>query len=90
MELLNPTGEKLKTVTDVTPHEIFSLPLLFSMGKIFKSTVMEDYGTDFLKLRISRVRSSRQEFIFLGSGLANIGQDRKARGLGDLFQGLKG
>ena len=90
MELLNPSGEKLKTVTDVTPQEIFGMPVMFIFGKMFDSQITKDYGDDFMRLRISRVRSSRQEFVFLGSGLAGASQDKRGRGLGDLFQGLKG
>ncbi len=88
MEMLDPKGDKLKTLTDVTPSEVFSLPVLFVIGKAFNSKMMEDYANDFLRLRISRVRSSRQEFVFIGSGLGGMNQDKRGRGLGDLFSGL--
>lgn len=89
MELLNPQGDKLKTVTDVTPQEIFGMPVLFIFGKMFDSKITEAYAEDFMRLRISRTRSSRQEFVFLGSGLAGLSADKKSKGLGDLFSGLK-
>jgi len=88
MELLNPTGEKLKTVTDVTPKEIFGLPVLFMLANRFKSEMAKDYGNDFMRLRISRQRASRGEFIFMSSGLGMMNQDKKMKGMGDLFQGL--
>lgn len=89
MELLNPKGDKLKTVTDVTPQEIFGMPVMLIFGKLFNSKITSDYAEDFMRLRISRTRSSRQEFVFLGSGLAGLSADKKAKGLGDLFAGLK-
>lgn len=90
MELLNPQGDKLKTVTDVTPSEVFGMPVMFMFGKIFRSDLTRAYGEDFMRLRISRVRSSRQEFIFLGSGMALMNQDKgRGRSIGDLFQGLR-
>jgi hypothetical protein len=89
MELLNPQGDKLKTVTDVTPKEVFGLPVLFMIAKKFKSEMAESYGSDFMRLRISRQRASRQEFIWLSSGLGMMTQDKKMKGMGDLFQGLK-
>lgn len=88
MELLNPTGEKLKTVTDVTPQEVFGMPVMLIFGRLFGSKITNDYAEDFMRLRISRTRTSRQEFVFLGSGLAGLSTDRKAKGLGDLFAGL--
>jgi len=88
MELLNPSGEKLKTVTDVTPHEVFTLPVLFMLGKMFKSDIAKKYAEDFMRLRISRTRASRGEFIFMSSGLGMMNQDKKLK-MGDMFTSLK-
>jgi hypothetical protein len=89
LEMLSPKDDKLKTMTDVTPREVFGLPVLFMLGNIFKSGLTKEYCEDFMRLRISRIRSSRQELVFLGSGLASLSQDKKTKGLGDLFQGLQ-
>lgn len=59
MELLNPSGEKLKTVTDVTPLEVFGMPVMLAYGKLFNSSVVKEWAENFMRLRISRTRNSR-------------------------------
>ena len=59
------------------------------MHWMFDSKITSEYAEDFMRLRISRTRASRQEFVFLGSGLAGMASDKKGKGLGDLFSGLK-
>lgn len=89
MELLSPTGDKLMTVTDLTPEEIFSLAYLNRIATIFKSKVMKEWVREFMLMRISRFRRGRQEFLLLGTGIREIG-DRKKRGkVADIFAGLR-
>jgi hypothetical protein len=90
MELLKPEGEKLLTVTDVTPEEIFGLPTLLSFSDYFKSKLIKDWIRNFLLLRISRLRMGRREFILLSTGIKEVAEARKRGGrIGDLFAGLK-
>ena len=89
MEMLKPEGDKLYTVTDVTPQEIFGISAMLRYAKIFKSDVMNDWVTDFLKLRISRFRLGRREFIVLGTGIKEVAEERRKRGVKDLYAGLR-
>jgi hypothetical protein len=85
-ELLNPSEQKLFTVTDVTPNEIFLFPLLKILGDRFKSASVPDFIKTFLLLRISRLRLGRKEFVLMSSGLREIGEDKKRKtGLKDFF-----
>jgi hypothetical protein len=91
MELLNPTGEKLFTVSDVTAQEIFPLTYLLTLSKRLNSTLMEKWVEKFLLLRISRFRLGRREFVFISGGLRDISEQRKAPkgGLAGIFSGFK-
>jgi hypothetical protein len=89
MELLKPEGEKLFTVTDVTPEEIFGISTLNRFGKYFKSTIIGDWVKDFLLLRISRFRLGRKEFILLSTGIKEVSEGRKKGKVQDLFAGLR-
>lgn len=89
MELLNPSGDKIYTVTDVTPQEIFGIATINRFGKLFKSKVIEDWVREFLLMRISRLRMGRREFMLLATGIKEV-EERKRRGkVRDLFAGLK-
>jgi hypothetical protein len=79
IELLEPVDEKLFTVTDVTPSEIFIFPTLDLWGKRFKSDNIPLFEKNFLLLRISRLRMGRKEFVMMGSGLKDMGEDKKRR-----------
>jgi hypothetical protein len=89
MELLNPEKEKLYTVTDVTPEEIFGIPTLLRFADSFKSDLIKSWIKDFLLLRISRFRMGRREFILLSTGIKEVSEKRKGGKVGDLFAGLK-
>jgi len=89
MELLSPTGDKLMTVTDLTPEEIFGMAWLNRMAKIFKSDVMKDWAREFMLMRVSRMRRGRREFLLLGTGIREVGRQKKAGSVGDLFAGLR-
>ena len=88
MELLEPRDEKLFTVTDVTATEIFGLPTMMELGKIFKSKLSENWIKDFLLLRISRLRAGRTEFVIVLSGIREFAELKKKGKVTDLFQGL--
>lgn len=90
MELLDPSGDKLFTVTDLTPEEIFHIAYLRRISSIFKSAVIDDYLREFMLLRISRMRRGRQEFLLLGTGIREVSQRKKGSGdVGSIFAGLK-
>jgi hypothetical protein len=90
MELLNPTEQKLFTVTDITPDEVFSLSILLRYAKKFSSILIENWVRDFLKLRISRLRLGRREFLLLGTGIRELTEEKKkGKRLTDMFAGMK-
>lgn len=90
LELLNPQGEKLYTVTDVTPEEIFGVSTLNEYARIFKSKAIKEWVHTFLLLRISRLRMGRKEFLMLGSGMKEMIEERRRKGkVSDLFAGMK-
>lgn len=88
MELLQPNEEKLLTVTDVTPTEIFGIPTMMELGKIFKSKISENWLREFLMLRISRLRAGRTEFVIVLSGMREFAELKKKGKTTDLFSGL--
>jgi hypothetical protein len=92
LELLNPTGQKLLTVSDVTAMEIFPLAYLYALSEKLGSKIMKDWAEKFLLLRISRFRLGRREFVFISGGLEARSEARKSGGrgsLGGLFSGFK-
>lgn len=90
MELLEPEEDKLMTVSDVTPEEVFTLALLMAYGKEFKSKMIDEWIKKFLLLRISRWRMGRREFLLLGTGLREATEEKsKKASLKSLFAGMK-
>lgn len=88
MELLEPEKSKLFTVSDITPEEVFGLATLLRIGKLFRSTLIQNWIRDFLLLRVSRLRLGRKEFLLLMTGIKEV-EERKRRGkVKDLFAGL--
>lgn len=88
MELLQPAGEKLLTVTDVTPTEIFGIPTMMELGKMFRSKLSENWIKEFLLLRVSRLRAGRTEFVIVLSGMREFAELKKKGKTTDLFSGL--
>jgi hypothetical protein len=90
LELMNPSDENVKSISDVTPEEIFYLALIGSYQKLFDSNIMKEWMTDFLKLRISRLRLGRKELVLLGSGIRDFieGKGKGKMRFQDLFQGM--
>ena len=80
IELLNPTGNKLYTVSDVTAKEIYPLVYLLSVAKKFKSKVIENWINHFLLMRISRFRLGRREFVFISGGMREVSEARGGKG----------
>jgi hypothetical protein len=90
LQLLEPDGKTLQTVSDVTPHEIFGLSVLNAFSRVLESKLMKEWTDDFMRLRVSRMRIGRKELIILGSGIREY-LDSKAKGktrFSDLFSGL--
>jgi len=88
MELLKPEEEKLLTVTDVTPIEIFGIPTLMALGKMFNSKLTEEWIKKFLMLRISRLRAGRTEFTIILSGMREFAELKKKGKISDIYSGL--
>jgi hypothetical protein len=91
LELMNPIGDKLKTLSDITPQEVFGLSIINIYERAFNSKIMHNWVNDFLQFRISRLRLGRREFVSLGTGMSEYAASKKgpARGGGDIFAGLK-
>jgi len=90
MELLNPQGNKLYTVSDITANEVFPLAYLLTLGKKMKTSVMERWVHNFLLLRISRFRLGRREFVFISGGMREVSEKRGGKaGMKDLFSGFR-
>lgn len=91
IELINPTGNKLFTVSDVTAKEIFPLAYLLTIGRRMKTTMIHKWVENFLLLRISRFRLGRREFVFISGGLREVSERRAGgkAGLKDLFSGFR-
>lgn len=88
MELLHPTEDKLFTITDVTPAEIFGIPTLMAFSKMFGSKMSDEWIKKFLLLRISRLRSGRTEFTIVLSGMREFAELKKKGKLSDIYSGL--
>lgn len=90
LELLNPSDSNVKSISDVTPEEIFYLAVLGSYQKLFNSNIMKEWMVDFLKLRISRLRLGRKELVLLGSGIRDFieGKGKGKVRFQDLFAGM--
>jgi len=90
MEMLKPDGQKLFTVSDVTPREIFGICYMLRYAEIFNSSIMKNWVKDFLLLRISRLRMGRREFLMMGTGMKEMVEEkRKKLKLSDLYSGLR-
>lgn len=91
MELINPTGNKLFTVSDITANEVFPLAYLLSLSKRLGGSTIEKWVTNFLLLRISRFRLGRREFVFVSGGMREVSEQRGGRrqGLQNLFAGFR-
>jgi len=88
MEMLEPSADKLLTVTDVTATEIFGLPTMYALGRMFNSDMAKDWIKEFLLLRISRLRAGRTEFVIVLSGIREFAEMKKKGKVTDLFSGL--
>lgn len=87
-ELLEPRGEKLFAVTDLTPEEVFGIPLLLSFADQLGSTLIKNWARKFMLARISRFRLGRREFVLLGTGLRETQESKKKMGIKDVFAGF--
>jgi len=85
-----PEGEKLFTLSDVTPTEIFGLNLIMNYGDKLYSKVTDGWVRNHLLLRISRLRIGRKEDILLMTGIVERSEKKGKGKLQDLFSGLKG
>jgi len=87
-QLMTPTQDNIFTISDITPEEVFGLSFMLRFASKFKSHMVEDWVTEFLLLRVSRLRLGRKELILLGSGIRQQSEKKKG-GVQDLFSGLQ-
>ncbi len=87
-ELLDPRGDKLFTVTDLTPEEIFGIPLLLSISEELGSKLIKKWVKTFMLARVSRFRLGRREFVLLGTGIRETEERKKKMGIKDVFAGF--
>ena len=88
MELMSPENEKLFTISDVTPEEVFGIATLISYAELFHSQTIKDWIANFLLLRISRFRTGRKELLMLGTGVKER-EGKTKSSLQNLFSGLR-
>jgi len=86
-KLMSPEDIDLLALSDLTPDEIFGVPLLQAYADVFGSTIMNNWTKRFLKGRISRFRKGRGEGLVLGIGQKQE-QQKRSSGIKDLFAGL--
>ncbi len=91
IELLNPTGNKIYTVSDITAKEVFPIAYLLTLGKRLNTNIIHKWVENFLLLRVSRFRLGRREFVFISGGLREVSERRGGgkAGLKDLFSGFR-
>lgn len=89
LELMNPEEEKLFTVTDVTPEEVFGIASLLAYADMVGSEKIKAWLKYFLLLRVSRFRTGRKEFMLIGSGLLGASEKKGgSKSVKDLFAGI--
>ncbi len=88
IELLYPTGENLKMLSDLTPKEIFYLTSLSVVSNFYDSDVMKSFVENFLKFRMARLRLGRKEMLIFATGLREAMEEKK-RGVKSLLAGLE-
>jgi hypothetical protein len=89
MEMMEPTENKLFTITDVTSEEIFGLSGLLTFANKIESDLIKRWVDLFLLMRISRFRLGRKEFLYILGGLQQVSHSKGgAKSAKDLFAGL--
>ena len=89
-QLIDPRGDMIKTVSDITPHEVFGLATLSMYAYMFRSKYMKNWIDNFLRLRVSRSRLGRKEFEIMIAGMKQAeAQSLKGKSFGSLFGGLR-
>jgi hypothetical protein len=89
LELLYAQGEELKSLSDLTPKEVFYLSVLTNIAEFYNSNVMKNFIDNFLKFRISRMRLGRKEMLIFATGLREATEEiKKGRSVASLLAGL--
>lgn len=90
IELMRPDDDKLLTLSDVTPEEVFIFPTMLSIADKFNSELLKAWVRKFLLLRISKLRAGRGEFSLILGGIRDIEMLKKKGGkLSDLYAGFR-
>jgi len=89
LELMKPDDERLYTVTDLTPEEVFGISSLLAYSDKLKSETIKDWIRYLLLLRISRFRLGRKEFLLILAGMQSVSSGKSgAKNTKDLFAGF--
>jgi hypothetical protein len=89
LELLYAEGEELKSLSDLTPKEVFYMTTLTNIAEIYDSDAMKNFIDNFLKFRISRMRLGRKEMLIFGTGMREATEEAKrGKGMTSLISGL--
>lgn len=88
-EMNDPSGNRLYTMSDVTPREVFDLTRIALYAKVFGSTLLDKFQERFLLLRNSRFRMGRRENLLIITGVREIEAQKKKGKTTDLYSGLK-
>ncbi|MGC9201004.1 MAG: hypothetical protein ACP5F8_03610 [Candidatus Aenigmatarchaeota archaeon] len=88
IEMLYPTGDNLKMLSDLTPKEVFYLTSLNIVSNFYDSDVMKNFVENFLEFRMSRLRLGRKEMLIFATGLREAMEEKK-RGVKSLLAGLE-
>jgi len=89
LEQMKPEGDKLFTITDLMPEEIFGIALLNRYADVLGSETMRKWVRDFLLLRISRWRIGRKENLVTLTGIREIVEEKRKVKATDLYAGLR-
>lgn len=89
LELMRPEGERLYTVSDLTPEEVFGVASLLGYAEKLNSQAIKDWVRYLLLLRVSRFRLGRKEFLMILAGLQQVsGGKGGGKSVKDLFSGF--
>ena len=89
MQLVEPEGKKIFTISDITPEEVFYLGMLQTIAEKVGSDIMKTWIENFLLLRCSRLRIGRKELLLLGTGMRQASDIKRGTSISNLFAGFR-
>jgi hypothetical protein len=89
LELMKPDGERLFTVSDLTPEEVFGMSSVLAYADKIQSDYIKQWVRYLLLLRVSRFRLGRKEFLMILAGLQSVsGAGKGGKSVKDIFGGF--